>query len=69
MPSSTILLLKTFLKSTSEINVLKHSQDTNKRKYAKNSLAGKIAIGIILMIYAVLTVIGLALTGLAQQIP
>lgn len=69
MKSSTLLLLKTFLKSTSSINVLRHSQDKAKRKYAKNSLVGEILGSVILAFYGTLVSLGLAKAGLTGEIP
>lgn len=69
MTSNTLLLLKTFLKSTSDINVLKYSQDAKKRKYAKNNLVGKSIIGIILIGYMTIISVALAKNGETKQIP
>lgn len=69
MASNTGLLLKTFLKSTSEINVLKYSKDKAKRKYAKNSLLGQVILNVVLMVYATLLSVGLAHYGQAEVIP
>lgn len=69
MKSSTMLLLKTFLKSTSSINVLKYSQDKKKRKYAKNTLTGNIIGCIVLAFYVSLISIGLGRFSLADAIP
>lgn len=69
MSSNTILLIKTFLKSTSEINVLKFSKDKSKRKYAANSLIGQVILYVVLIVYATLLSVGLANLGHALVIP
>lgn len=69
MRSNTMLLLKTFLKSTSDINVLRFSKDKSKRKYATNSLIGQIVLNVVLIIYATLLSVVLAKYGQAKVIP
>lgn len=69
MRNKTWLLLKTLLTSTSEVNVLKHSKDKNKLKYAKNNLVGQIVLYVMLALYAALISIGLGNFGMAEQIP
>jgi len=69
MPSNNLLLIKTFLKSTSNINVLKHSKDKAKRKFAKNSLIGQIVVNVVLLSYATLLSVGLATSEQATVIP
>ncbi len=69
MSSSTMLLVKTFLKSTSNINVLKFSKDKAKRKYAINSLVSNGVLSVVLMVYATLLSVGLANSGQAKELP
>ncbi len=69
MASNTRLLLKTFLQSTSSINVLKYSKDKNKRKYATSSLVGIVILDIVLVVYATMMSVGLAYSGLGRDIP
>ena len=69
MSSNTQLLIKAFLKSTSDINVLKYSKDKAKRKYATNSLVGNVILGVVLMGYATALSVALAHYGQAQVLP
>jgi len=69
MSSKTLLLVKTFLKSTGNINVLKFSGDKSKRKYATSSLIGQIVLYIVFMLYATLLSVGLANFGQARALP
>lgn len=69
MLGNTMLLLKTFLKSTSAINVLRFSRDKAKRRYAQNSLIGQVILNVVLMVYATLLSVGLAKYGMAESIP
>lgn len=69
MPSNTQLLVKTFLTSTSDINVLKYSKDKAKRKYATNSIIGHVILGVVLLGYATALSVALAHFGQAKVIP
>lgn len=69
MPSNTLLLIRTFLKSTSDINVLKFPKDKAKRKYARNSLIGQTILNVIILVYATLLSVVLAKSGQALIIP
>jgi len=69
MPSNTLLLINTFLKSTSNINVLKFSKDKAKRKFAINSLIGNGVLSVVLMVYATLLSVGLVNYGQAKELP
>ncbi|MCQ2534787.1 MAG: hypothetical protein MJ172_09500 [Clostridia bacterium] len=69
MTSNTMLLLKTLLKSTSDINVLKFSKDKAKRRYATNSLIGQGVLSIVILIYATLLSVSLAKSNQATIIP
>lgn len=69
MASSTLLLIKTFLKSTDNINILKYSKDKAKRRYAISSLVGQAILHVVFMLYVTLLSVGLAKYGLAEDIP
>lgn len=69
MLSNNMLLIKTFLRSTSSINILRFSKDKAKLRYAKNSLIGQVILYVILTLYATLFSVGIASSGQAKVIP
>lgn len=69
MKSSTLLLVDTFLKSTSPLNVLRYGTDKKKRNYAKNTLIGQIILYVLLTIYVIVQGVGLTVMGAAKLLP
>lgn len=69
MKSKNWLLLSTLLKSTSSMNVLKHTKDKQKRKNAVNSLVGTIVLDIVLFVFCILYGIGLGAMGFGEALP
>ena len=64
-----MLLLKTMLVSTSNINILKHSDDKKKRGLAWGNLIGFSFLYLLLGAYVALTCAGMALFGMAEAVP
>ncbi len=64
-----ILLLKTVLTSTGNLNILKHSDDKKKRKLATGNIVGFSVIYLMLAIYVGGSCFGLSYYGMAETVP
>lgn len=69
MKNNGMILLKTMLTATGSGNVLKYSEDAQKKKRVKGGIAAKIILYTMLVAYAVLMSIGYGVAGIAEAIP
>ncbi len=67
--NNQLLLLKTMLTSTSNINVLKHSDDKKKRSMATGNIVGFAFIYLLLAIYTGGISFGMSYFGMAEIVP
>ena len=66
---SSILLLRTLLRSTSGINILKHSSDKKKKRRIIGNAIGVSIIYIMVMAYCIATCVGYGQTGMISAAP
>ena len=69
MKKNSIILLKTLLLSTSQINIYKHTDDAKKRKRIVASTIGAIVLYGMLMVYSVSICIGYGQNGIIESAP
>ncbi len=69
MKNKNIILLKTLLLSTSQINILKHTSDKKKKSKVIGSFIGLTVIYLMIMGYSVANCIGYGILGIAKTIP
>lgn len=67
--NNTLALIRTVLKSTSAINIYKNNQDPQKRKKIIGGFVGYGILYLMLLIYFLLTTIGLGINGFVDAIP
>ena len=67
--NKSILLLKTLLLSTSQINIIKHSMDKKKRKRAIGGIVGVAFLYLFIIVFALATCIGYGYVGIIQAAP
>ena len=69
MKNNSLVLLKTLLLSTSQINILKHTTDKKKKSKVIGSFIGLTVIYLMIMGYSVANCIGYGMLGIANSIP
>lgn len=69
MKNKNLVLLKTFLKSTSLFNILKYSKEKKKKNNAVGSMVGLGFLYIFIIAYCVANSIGFGIFGMASSIP
>lgn len=69
MKSKSFLLLGTLLKSTSSVNAIRHSGDKKRKNKLIGTIAGQIAIELMLIVYVGLTAVGIGMSGMAAALP
>lgn len=69
MKSKRIMLLKTMLLSTSQINILKYSKDKKRRGRAIGSLVGMAILFAVIMMYCIFSCAGFGMLGFSKYIP
>ena len=69
MKNKSILLIKTLLLSTSQMNICKHSTDKKKKRKAVISMVGFGILYLMIMFYGVIYCMGFGKSGMSDSIP
>lgn len=69
MKKERLLLLKTFFRSSSTLNVAMHSQDPKKKKKARTAFIGYFFLALLIVIYMGGAAFGIAFLGMGEVIP